>query len=70
MSERPGGRESERGPSGPLRSSQERGTSTLRIRWLGRVPYREAWALQRAMHASSPDDHLLLLADPHVYTRG
>ena len=34
---------------------------TLRIRWLGRVPYREAWALQRAMHASSPDDHLLLL---------
>jgi lipoic acid synthetase len=43
---------------------------TLRIRWLGRVPYREAWALQRAMHTSSPDDHLLLLEHPHVYTLG
>jgi lipoic acid synthetase len=43
---------------------------TLRIRWLGRVPYREAWALQRAMHASSADDHLLLLEHPHVYTLG
>src|SRR5688572_29076369 len=43
---------------------------TLRIRWLGRVPYREAWALQRALHASSPDDHLLLLEHPHVYTLG
>jgi lipoic acid synthetase len=43
---------------------------TLRIRWLGRVPYREAWVLQRAMHASSPDDHLLLLEHPHVYTLG
>ncbi|HZA75871.1 MAG TPA: lipoyl synthase [Acidimicrobiales bacterium] len=43
---------------------------TFRIRWLGRVPYREAWALQRAMHASSPDDHLLLLEHPHVYTLG
>jgi lipoic acid synthetase len=43
---------------------------TLRIRWLGRVPFREAWALQRAMHASSPDDHLLLLEHPHVYTLG
>jgi lipoyl synthase len=43
---------------------------TLRIRWLGRVHYREAWALQRAMHSSSPDDHLLLLEHPHVYTLG
>jgi lipoyl synthase len=43
---------------------------TLRIRWLGRVPYREAWALQRAMHSSSPDDHVLLLEHPHVYTLG
>jgi lipoyl synthase len=43
---------------------------TLRVRWLGRVPYREAWALQRALHASSPDDHLLLLEHPHVYTLG
>ncbi len=43
---------------------------TLRIRWLGRVSYREAWALQRGMHASSSDDHLLLLEHPHVYTLG
>jgi lipoyl synthase len=43
---------------------------TLRIRWLGRVPYREAWALQRAMHTASHDDHLLLLEHPHVYTLG
>jgi lipoyl synthase len=43
---------------------------TLRTRWLGQVPYREAWALQRALHAHSPDDHLLLLEHPHVYTLG
>ena len=43
---------------------------TLRIRWLGRVPYREAWALQRALHDNSVDDHLLLLEHPHVYTLG
>jgi lipoic acid synthetase len=43
---------------------------TLRVRWLGRVPYREAWALQRSLHTSSPDDHLLLLEHPHVYTLG
>jgi lipoic acid synthetase len=48
---------------------------TLRVRWLGRVPYREAWALQRGLHQSSPDDHspddyLLLLEHPHVYTLG
>ncbi len=43
---------------------------TLRTRWLGRVAYREAWALQRSLHAHSPDDHLLLLEHPHVYTLG
>ena len=43
---------------------------TLHIRWLGRVPYREAWALQRGLFAHSPDDHLLLLEHPHVYTLG
>ncbi|HZD64978.1 MAG TPA: lipoyl synthase [Acidimicrobiales bacterium] len=42
----------------------------LRIRWLGRVPYREAWALQRALFERSRDDHLLLLEHPHVYTLG
>jgi lipoic acid synthetase len=43
---------------------------TLRLRWLGRVPYREAWALQRALYERSADDHLLLLEHPHVYTLG
>jgi lipoic acid synthetase len=48
---------------------------TLRIRWLGKVPYREAWAVQRALHAggaanAGPDDQLLLLEHPHVYTLG
>jgi lipoic acid synthetase len=41
---------------------------TLRVRWLGRVPYREAWAAQRALHAHSSDNHLLLLEHPHVFT--
>src|SRR5215203_2521006 len=43
---------------------------TLRIRWLGRVPYREALALQRGLYERSADDHLLLLEHPHVYTLG
>jgi lipoic acid synthetase len=42
----------------------------LHIRWLGRVAYRDAHALQTALFASSPDDHLLLLEHPHVYTLG
>jgi lipoic acid synthetase len=43
---------------------------TVRIRWLGRVGYDEALALQRGLVASSSDDHLLLLEHPHVYTLG
>ncbi len=42
----------------------------LRVRWLGRVRYRDAHALQHGLFASSPDDHLLLLEHPHVYTLG
>ncbi len=42
----------------------------LRVRWLGKVRYRDAHALQRALWAHSPDDHLLLLEHPHVYTLG
>ncbi len=42
----------------------------LSARWLGRVPYREAYALQQALHARSGADHLLLLEHPHVYTLG
>ncbi len=42
----------------------------LRARWLGRVPYREAWALQRALCRRTEDDYLLLLEHPDVYTLG
>lgn len=42
----------------------------MRVRWLGRVPYREAWDLQRAVAAHSTDDYLLLLEHPAVYTLG
>ncbi len=42
----------------------------LRSRWLGRVTYRDAWALQQALFAHSGDDHLLMLEHPPVYTRG
>ena len=43
---------------------------TLRIRWLGTVRYADAHALQQGLHHESPDDHLLLLEHPHVYTLG
>ena len=47
----------------------------LRVRWLGRLPYAEAWDLQRAIWerrsgGSIVDDYLLLLEHPHVYTVG
>jgi lipoyl(octanoyl) transferase len=42
--------------------------------WLGRVPYREAWELQRALvegvRAGRIPDTLLLLEHPHVFTIG
>jgi lipoic acid synthetase len=43
---------------------------TLHVRWLGRVPYGEALALQRGLFEHGRDDHLLLLEHPHVYTLG
>ncbi len=43
---------------------------SLRVRWLGRVGYHEAWELQRALFSRSPDDHLLLLEHDHVFTMG
>ena len=47
----------------------------LRTRWLGRLPYSEAWDLQRALHEGrvrgrSRDDYLLLLEHPPVFTIG
>src|SRR5207249_5180671 len=44
---------------------------TLRGRWLGRVKYQDAHALQRGLFAArNGDDWLLLLEHPHVYTLG
>ncbi len=48
---------------------------TLRIRWLGRLPYGEAWDLQRAfwegrVEGRSRDDYLLLVEHPPVITVG
>ncbi len=42
----------------------------FRVRWLGRVSYREAWALQRAIAKGTADDYLLLMEHPHVLTLG
>ncbi|MDH3463254.1 MAG: lipoyl(octanoyl) transferase LipB, partial [Acidimicrobiia bacterium] len=47
----------------------------LRTRWLGRLPYAEAWDLQRALHEGrvqgrTQDDYLLLLEHPPVFTIG
>ena len=46
-----------------------------RVRWLGRLPYGEAWDLQRAIWEGrtagrTADDYLLLLEHPHTYTVG
>lgn len=43
---------------------------TLRVRWLGRVAYREALAVQEALFNHGTEDHLLLLEHPHVFTHG
>lgn len=47
----------------------------LRTRWLGRLPYAEAWDLQKAfwegrVGGRSSEDYLLLLEHPHTYTVG
>jgi lipoyl synthase len=45
-------------------------TSPLRVRWLGTVPYGEALAVQEALFRNRPEQHLLLLQHPHVFTYG
>jgi lipoic acid synthetase len=42
----------------------------LHVRWLGRVRHQDAHALQQGLFSESPDDHLLLLEHPPVYTLG
>jgi lipoic acid synthetase len=45
-------------------------TAPLRIRWLGRVPYREALAVQQALFEHGTEQHLLLVEHDHVFTYG
>lgn len=44
------------------------------VRWLGRIAYTEAWAMQKELAAQRAadliDDTLLLLEHPHTYTFG
>lgn len=42
----------------------------LRVRWIGRVAYREVLALQTALFEHGHEQHLLLLEHPHVFTYG
>lgn len=42
----------------------------LHVRWLGRVRYQDAHALQHGLLAESDDDHLLFAEHPHTYTLG
>ena len=44
--------------------------SKLNVRWLGKVPYHEALAVQSAMFKYSSWQHLLMLEHPHVFTYG
>jgi lipoic acid synthetase len=48
----------------------EASPSPLRVRWLGRVPYREALAVQQALFDHGHEQHLLLLEHDHVFTYG
>ena len=47
-----------------------KGATKLNVRWLGKVPYREALAVQTAMFSQSSNQHLLMLEHPHVFTYG
>jgi lipoyl(octanoyl) transferase len=58
----------------PTISSGTRAPEPISVSWLGRVPYREAWALQKRLAAARADgeigDRLLLLEHPAVLTLG
>jgi lipoic acid synthetase len=44
--------------------------AALDVRWIGRVPYGEALAVQEAMFREGRSHHLLLLEHQHVFTYG
>ena len=50
--------------------SDARPAGPLRVRWLGRVPYREALAVQQALFDHGAEQYLLLLEHDHVFTYG
>lgn len=65
----PADRSSQEGPS----TGAGNGSTSdrpLHLRWLGRVPYGEALALQTGLFENSTHDHALFLEHPHVFTMG
>ncbi|HJM99875.1 MAG TPA: hypothetical protein QF850_06415, partial [Acidimicrobiales bacterium] len=42
----------------------------LNVRWLGKVSYQDALAVQNALFANGTENHLLLLEHHHVFTLG
>lgn len=45
-------------------------SSRLRVRWLGKVPYAEALAVQESLFRHGTGNALLLMEHPHVFTYG
>jgi lipoic acid synthetase len=45
-------------------------STQLRVRWLGKVPYAEALAVQESMFQHGAGSALLLMEHPHVFTYG
>ena len=54
----------------PVAPAAPASTTSLHVRWLGTVAYRDAHALQHGLFARGADDWILLLEHPHVYTLG
>lgn len=42
----------------------------LHIRWLGKVRYRDALAVQESLFTNAQDNYLLLMEHPHIFTLG
>lgn len=62
------------GTPAPVAAEPVAATGPPQLRWLGRVPYLQAWADQRRLHADRVagrvDDTVLLLEHDPVYTAG
>ena len=48
----------------------ETALNPLNIRWLGKVSYNDALAIQKALFNKGSENYLLLLEHPHVFTLG